>query len=160
MNQVETEEAVLAEIRPLRHRIVQLSGSLVATCDGLLVAHDLPHDLEPSGMAALAASELSLSHHMMVNTHDGDFDEVVIRGSGGYVVIYAAGSHASLTLLAGPEVNIGRLHLEARPVARAVADHLADSTHPSRKRRNAHVQPGNGAEGDDGDRRSARKRRR
>ncbi|MGI8336584.1 roadblock/LC7 domain-containing protein [Actinomadura scrupuli] len=151
---------MLAELGPLRRRIAQLSGSLVATCDGLLVAHDLPPDLEPAGMAALAASELSLSHQMMLNTHDGDFDEVVIRGTGGYVVIYAAGPHASLTLLAGPEVNVGRLHLEARPVARTIADHLADSTHPLRNRRNAHVQSGNGAEGDDGDRRGARMRRR
>jgi hypothetical protein len=35
----ETAEAVLAEIRRLRQRIVQLSGSLVATCEKHIVGH-------------------------------------------------------------------------------------------------------------------------
>ena len=39
-------------------------------------------------------------------------------------MIYAAG-WASLTVLAAPEVNIGRLHLESRPVARRIAEHLS-----------------------------------
>ena len=39
------------------------------------------------------------------------------RGSTGYVVTYAAGAYAVLTVLATAEANLGRLHLEARGVA-------------------------------------------
>lgn len=119
----ESNPVVLAELKALRERVPQLTGSLVASNDGLLVAHDLPPQVEPNGMAAMAAAQLSLSHRLATTAHGGGFHEVVVRGTDGSVVIYAAG-WTSLTVLAGPEVNVGRLHLESRPVARAIADHL------------------------------------
>ncbi|WP_067461691.1 roadblock/LC7 domain-containing protein [Actinomadura macra] len=118
------ESEVMTELRALRARIPQLTGSLVASADGLLVAHDLPPSVEPSGMAAVTASGLSLAHRIAQTAHGGAFHEVVIRGVDGYVVTYSSGPDASLTVLAGPGVNVGRLHLECRPAARAIADHL------------------------------------
>ncbi len=119
---------VMTELRALRTRIPQLTGSLVASADGLLVAHDLPPSVEPSGMAAVTASGLALAHRIARTAHGGAFYEVVIRGVDGYVVTYSAGPEASLTVLAGAEVNVGRLHLESRPVARAIAALLMPTT--------------------------------
>jgi uncharacterized protein len=116
--------AVQAELRSLRERLPQLTGSLVASSDGLLIEHDLPAHLEPASMAALSAAQLSLSYRLANTANGGGFSEVVVHGTEGQVVIYAAG-HTSLTVLAGPEVNVGRLHLESRPVARVIAGHLA-----------------------------------
>ena len=118
------ETEVAAELRTLRARVPQLTGSLVASADGLLIAQDLPETVEPSGMAAVTATGLSLAHRIAQTAHGGAFHEVVIRGVDGYVVIYAAGPTASLTVLAGATVNVGRLHLESRPAARAIAAHL------------------------------------
>ncbi|TYK50391.1 roadblock/LC7 domain-containing protein [Actinomadura decatromicini] len=118
------EAALAAELKELRARVPLLTGSLVASADGLLIAHDLPGSVEPTGMAAVTATGLSLAHRIARTAHGGAFHEVVIRGVDGYVVIYAAGPHASLTVLAGPDVNVGRLHLESRPAARAIAAHL------------------------------------
>lgn len=120
----EPNAAVLAELRALRERVPRLTGTLVASSDGLLVAHDLPEHIEPNGMAALAASSLSLSHRLATTAHGGGLHEVVVQGSAGHVVIYAAG-WTSLAVLADPEVNVGRLHLESRPVVRTIADQLA-----------------------------------
>lgn len=124
MSGPEPNAVVLAELKVLRERVPWLTGTLVASSDGLLVAHDLPAHIEPTGMAALAAAQLSLSHRLAATAHGGGFQEVVVDGTEGHVVIYAAG-WASLTVLAGPDVNIGRLHLESRPVARNIAGHLA-----------------------------------
>ncbi|MFB4320379.1 roadblock/LC7 domain-containing protein [Actinomadura sp. 21ATH] len=119
------DPAVLAELTALRARVPDLTGSVVASSDGLLIAHDLPDGVEPAGMAALTAAELALSHRMASTAHGGGFHEVVVHGTSGYVVVYSAGWNASLTVLAGPGVNVGRLHLESRPTARAVAALLA-----------------------------------
>ncbi|MEV0250850.1 roadblock/LC7 domain-containing protein [Nocardia sp. NPDC050712] len=119
----EPNPEVLAELKGLRERMPQLTGTLVASNDGLLVAHDLPPEIEPNGVAALAASQLGVSHRLVATAHGGGFHEVVVNGTDGYVVIYAAG-WTSLTVLAEPAVNVGRLHLESRPVARAIAGHL------------------------------------
>jgi predicted regulator of Ras-like GTPase activity (Roadblock/LC7/MglB family) len=116
--------AVLAELQGLRDRLPWLTGALVASSDGLLIAHDLPPEVEPNGMAALTASQLALSHRLAGTAHGGGFHEVVVRGTDGHVVIYAAGP-SSLTVLADSGANVGRLHLESRPVARAIAGHLA-----------------------------------
>jgi uncharacterized protein len=123
----ECEPPVLGELRALRHRLPGLTGSLVASADGLLVAADLPPRIEPAGLAALATSGLALSHRIALTVQDGGFQEVVIRAAGGHVVTYAAGPTASLTVLAGPDVNVGRLHLESRPVAGRIAA-LVDAT--------------------------------
>ncbi|GGK55033.1 roadblock/LC7 domain-containing protein [Nocardia camponoti] len=125
----ERNVAVLAELRALRERIPRITGSLVASSDGLLIEHDLPPNIEPTSMAALAATQLSLSYRLATTAHGGGFDEVVVHGTEGQVVIYAAG-YTSLTVLAGPDVNVGRLHLESRPVARAIAGHLAIAQPP------------------------------
>ncbi|MFC9965571.1 roadblock/LC7 domain-containing protein [Nocardia ignorata] len=116
--------AVQAELTALRERVPHLTGTVVASSDGLLIEHDLPAHIEPAGMAALAAAQLSLSYRLASTAHGGGFNEVVVHGSDGQVVIYAAG-YTALTVVAGPDVNVGRLHLESRPVARAIAAHLA-----------------------------------
>ncbi|MFI5714662.1 roadblock/LC7 domain-containing protein [Nocardia sp. NPDC051750] len=124
MPESDPNPAVQAELTGLRDRVPGLIGALVASSDGLLVTHDLPGHIEPTGMAALAAAQLSLSDRLAGVAHGGGFQEVVVDGTRGHVVIYAAG-WASLTVLAEPDVNIGRLHLESRPVARNIAEHLA-----------------------------------
>ncbi|WP_328289995.1 roadblock/LC7 domain-containing protein [Nocardia aurantiaca] len=124
----EPNTQVLEELESLRDRVPQLTGTLVASTDGLLIAHDLPAHIEPAGMAALTAAQLSLSHRLAATAHGGGFREVVVHGETGDVVIYAVGWTASLTVLAGPGANIGRLHLESRPAARAIAERLATVT--------------------------------
>ncbi|SEG56501.1 hypothetical protein SAMN04489712_106317 [Thermomonospora echinospora] len=119
--------SVLGELHALRHRLPGLTGSLVASADGLPVAADLPPQVEPAGMAALTTSGLALSQRIALTVQDGGFQEVVIRATGGYVVTYAAGLVASLTVLAGPGVNVGRLHLESRPAAARIAALLEEA---------------------------------
>ena len=51
------DSAVLTELGNLRRRMPELSGSVLATTDGLVVAHDA-HGIEPDSLAALAAAHL------------------------------------------------------------------------------------------------------
>ncbi|MGR8010157.1 roadblock/LC7 domain-containing protein [Streptomyces hypolithicus] len=104
---------VLDELRQLKARVPQLTGALVASVDGLVLAHDTP-TVEAEGMAALTAAALGVAMRLTESAGGGGFRELLVRGDGGYVATYAAGSSAALTLLAEPRVNVGRLHLEAR----------------------------------------------
>ncbi|MGC0387146.1 roadblock/LC7 domain-containing protein [Streptomyces sp. SAI-129] len=107
------ESDVLDELHRLRNRVPQLTGSLAATVDGLVLAHDAP-GTEPEGLAALTAAALGVAHRMAEATARGGFRELLLRGTDGYVATYAAGPAAVLTLLADGRVNVGRLHLEGR----------------------------------------------
>ena len=107
------EAALLDEFRRLRARVPQLTGALAAGVDGLVLAHDTP-GVEPDGLAALTAAALGVAMRVTDATGRGDFRELLMRGTGGYVATYAAGRTAVLTLLAEDGVNVGRLHLEGR----------------------------------------------
>ncbi|MEV7782963.1 roadblock/LC7 domain-containing protein [Kitasatospora sp. NPDC088351] len=123
------ETELLAELRTLRHRVPHLAGGLVASVDGLLVAHDT-HGTEPSGLAAMTAASLGLAQRLADTTGQGEFRESLVRGENGYVATYTAGGSCVLTLLAHPDVNVGRLHLEARRSAQRVAALLSDTLAP------------------------------
>ncbi|MFF6781651.1 roadblock/LC7 domain-containing protein [Streptomyces sp. NPDC012510] len=107
------EAEVLDELHRLRARVPQLTGSLAASVDGLVLAHDTP-GVEPEGLAALTAAALGVAVRMTDAAGRGELRELLLRGDNGYVATYAAGSSAVLTLLAPDRVNVGRLHLEGR----------------------------------------------
>ncbi|MFE9424739.1 roadblock/LC7 domain-containing protein [Kitasatospora sp. NPDC006697] len=104
---------ILGELMELRSRIPQLTGGLVATVDGLVVAHDTD-GVEPDGVAALTAAALGVGARLAEATGQGTFLELLTRGEHGYIATYAAGASTVLTLFAGPEVNVGLLQFEAR----------------------------------------------
>ncbi|CAL9280392.1 roadblock/LC7 domain-containing protein [Streptomyces olindensis] len=124
---VETD--VLDELRRLRTRVPGLTGSLAATVDGLVLAHDVP-ETEPEGLAALTAAALGVAYRMTDAAARGDFRELLVRGADGYVATYAAGTTAVLTLLAEDRVNVGRLHLEGRRGGARIADLVATRVGP------------------------------
>lgn len=124
---VETD--VLDELRRLRTRVPRLAGSLAATVDGLVLAHDVP-DTEPEGLAALTAAALGVAYRVTDTTARGEFRELLVRGTRGYVATYAAGSTAVLTLLADDRVNVGRLHLEGRRSGARIADLVVTGADP------------------------------
>ncbi|MGC9441871.1 roadblock/LC7 domain-containing protein [Streptomyces sp. WG5] len=107
------ESDVLDELHRLRNRVPQLTGSLAASVDGLVLAHDAP-GTDPEGLAALTAAALGVAQRTADATARGGFRELLLRGADGYVATYAAGPSAVLTLLAEGRVNVGRLHLEGR----------------------------------------------
>ncbi|WP_395570663.1 roadblock/LC7 domain-containing protein [Streptomyces sp. BK79] len=132
------ESDVLDELHRLRNRVPQLTGSLAATVDGLVLAHDAP-GTEPEGLAALTAAALGVAQRMADATARGGFRELLLRGADGYVATYAAGPAAVLTLLADGRVNVGRLHLEGRRGGARIGELVAARIGHDHRRSAEHV---------------------
>lgn len=115
------ESAVLAEIRSLRRDLPEVAGVLVASVDGLVIAHD-GAGLEPDTVAAMCAAQLGLGQQMVATLQSGAYRETVTRGTSGYIATFAAGPSALLSVIAGPDLNVGRLHHQARPVAARIGE--------------------------------------
>jgi uncharacterized protein len=124
-NELAVEELVLKELRSLRDSVVGVHGSLVATSDGLLIAHDV-HDIEPTRVAAIVATTLGLSSQAMMATGRGGFREAVARGNAGYLAVYAAGWAAVVAVIGGNELNVAMLHYEMRDVIERIAAYSAE----------------------------------
>ena len=113
-------ERVRAELRTIRENVAGVHGSLAATCDGLLVAHDLP-DLEPAEVAALAATTQALASRTTAATGCGQFRETVARGSEGYLAVYPAGERAIVAIIGTGRLNVGMLRYQVGDVVERVA---------------------------------------
>ena len=111
------DPAVLAELGNLRKRVPELSASVLATADGMVVAHDA-RDIEPDSLAALAAAHLALARRFAHAVNHGDLRESVVECDAGYITSYAAGPNALLTLVTSGDANLGMVHLEARRCVR------------------------------------------
>ncbi|MFH8570630.1 roadblock/LC7 domain-containing protein [Streptomyces sp. NPDC017993] len=110
------EPLVRDELLALRDQIRHLQGGMVASADGMVIAHDL-RDVEPDGLAALTAAAIGVAKRLTEATGQGPFEESLTRGTNGYIAAYSAGRSAVLTAVAGPDTNVGRLHLQARRAA-------------------------------------------
>lgn len=120
------QAAMLAELNRLRHRLPDVTGTVLGDVDGMLVISDLP-GTDAHHIAALAAAGAGIGGRFAQVAGHGPLRESVVRASGGTVVIYPAG-YALLTVVAYPEVDLPRLH----PQARAVAHRLAELWNPLR----------------------------
>ena len=111
------DPAVLQELGRLRARVPELAGSVLATTDGLVVAHDA-HGIEPDGLAALAAAHLALARRFAHAVNHGELRESVVECDRGYITTYTAGPNALLTVVSSGDANLAMVHLEARRCVR------------------------------------------
>ena len=123
------DPAVLQELDRLRSRVPELSGSVLATTDGLVVAHDA-HGIEPDGLAALAAAHLALARRFAHAVNHGELRESVVECDRGYITTYTAGPTALLTLVTSGDANLAMVHLEARRCVRRLVRILSVETKP------------------------------
>ncbi|NJQ00588.1 roadblock/LC7 domain-containing protein [Streptomyces zingiberis] len=126
------EPEILDELARLRARVPGVTGVLAASADGLVLAQDGAGE-EAEGVAALTAAALGVALRLADATGRGAFRELLTRGEEGYVATYAAGSSAVVTVLAGPRVHVGRLHLEARRCGARIGE-LVDDAHDRSER--------------------------
>lgn len=120
---MDTDTAILAELRGLRRRLPQVTGSVLAGVDGLLITRDLT-GADADSIAALAAASLGLGRRFADTAGHGDLQETLIQGSHGQVGLYAVGTRALLAVLVAAQVERDLLHRHARQVADLVGELL------------------------------------
>ncbi len=118
------QEALQQSITSLRTAIPELRGVLVASVDGLSMAHSLSGSEDPNRIAAMAATALGLGKRISEMLGTGELLETSVTGSDGHVYVYAAGTKGVLIVVASAGANIGLIHLEARDAARNIAQML------------------------------------
>lgn len=109
-------EELAAVIASIREAIPELYGVMIASVDGLAVAHDLP-EADAERIAAMAATALGLGSRITERTNLGTLAEAVIRGTEGNLVVYSAGTDAVLVLTGPLESNLAMMRIEARVAA-------------------------------------------
>ena len=92
------EDALLTEMRALQEKVAGITGTAVASRDGLIVREDTG-GVDPDNLAALAATWLALAQRMSTEVGQGVLREATTRSSGGSVTIYAIAARAVLVII-------------------------------------------------------------
>lgn len=121
MSKSDTLEVLLGT---LREAIPQIRGALVASTDGLPIAHSLPPGTDPTEYAALAAALTDHGRRLGEGAQSGEFNEAVVQGATGRAFLFSTHAEAVLAVFTELDCNTGLLRFEARKIARIVASVL------------------------------------
>src|SRR5207237_1060435 len=97
-----------------------LKGVLLASNEGLPIAHSLSNGSDPNRVAAMAAAASGLGRRISDSMGVGNLGEISVRGEDGWLFIYAVGAKAVLAIMAPQTANAGLIHLEARGAAKEI----------------------------------------
>ncbi|PTY02616.1 hypothetical protein DB346_08690 [Verrucomicrobia bacterium LW23] len=111
-----TNQQLQTILDKLRVDVPDLRGVLVATSDGLAVAHSISSG-DSNRIAAMVATALGLGKRICETIGGGALSETSFSGATGQVYVYSAGTKGVLGVLSAPGANIGLIHLEAREAA-------------------------------------------
>jgi predicted regulator of Ras-like GTPase activity (Roadblock/LC7/MglB family) len=115
------QETLKNHLDGLRASIPELKGVLLASSEGLPVAHSLSNGTDPNRVAAMATAASNLGKRISESMATGGLAEVSIRGDEGALFVYAAGPKAVLAVIGPLDSNAGLIHLEARGTAKEIS---------------------------------------
>jgi predicted regulator of Ras-like GTPase activity (Roadblock/LC7/MglB family) len=108
-------------LKKLLAAIPEVKSAAIVSAEGLPIASALPRDVDETRIAAMTAALLSLSERAIIEMQKGDFDQLYIRGSDGYLLVLQAGPNAVLTVSADKDVRLGLILLDCRRTCEKIA---------------------------------------
>ena len=115
------QEILTNQIEDLCNAVPELHGVLLASADGLPIAHSLSNGSDPTRLAAMAVAAANLGVRVSEAIETGAVTEVNIRASDGDLFVYTLAGKAVLAVLGPKGANAGLIHLEARTAAEELA---------------------------------------
>ena len=107
-------ESLCAELRELLAEVIGVSGALIATGDGMLIAAEVEDSLHAESIAALAAASAGVGTQFAYLMRLGELGGTVVQGTKGCVAVHPIGDNAILVLFGTDGPNVARLHLAVR----------------------------------------------
>jgi predicted regulator of Ras-like GTPase activity (Roadblock/LC7/MglB family) len=101
-------------LKKLLAAIPEVKAAAIVSAEGLPIASALPREVDETRIAAMTAALLSLSERAIIEMQKGDFDQLYIKGSDGYLLVLQAGPNAVLTVSADKDVRLGLILLDCR----------------------------------------------
>ena len=118
------EDKLTAVLNELNSSSADIEASAIISTDGLMIASALPAGLDEDRVGAMSAAMLSLGDRTAHELSRGELEQVLIKGSKGYVLMSYAGDEAVLTVMAKSNAKLGLIFLDVKRAAERVIDFL------------------------------------
>ena len=113
-----TRTELLKELlKEFKSSSADVQASAVVSTDGLIIASELPQDVEEDRVAAMSAAMLSLGERTSKELMKGSLEQVFVKGQDGYILLMGAGEDAVLTALAKKNAKLGLVFLDMKRAA-------------------------------------------
>lgn len=99
-----------------------VEASAVISIDGLIIAAQLPADIDEDVLGAMSAAMLSLGDRTAQELERGDLEQVLTKGKKGYVLMVKAGEDAVLTIMAQSNAKLGLIFLDVKRAANKISE--------------------------------------
>jgi predicted regulator of Ras-like GTPase activity (Roadblock/LC7/MglB family) len=116
-----TPETLDDLLKKLLGAIPEVKAAAIVSAEGLPIASALPQGVDETRIAAMTAALLSLSERAIIEMNKGDFDQLYVKGSTGYLLILQAGPNAVLTVSTTQDVRLGLILLDCRRTCEKIA---------------------------------------
>jgi len=101
--------------------IPEIKSAAIVSAEGLPIASALPIGVDETKIAAMTAALLSLSEMAILEMGKGEFDQLYIKGSEGYLLVMQAGQNAVLTVSTSKGAMLGLILLDCRRTCEKIA---------------------------------------
>ena len=108
-------------LNKLLRTIPEIKSAIIASAEGLPISAALPQDVDETRIAAMTANLLSLSEMAIIEMGKGDFDQLFIKGSEGYLLVMQAGPDMVLIVSTTKDARLGLILLESRRTCERIA---------------------------------------
>lgn len=101
-----------------------VEGCAVVSLDGLTMASSLMEGMDENRVGAMSAAMLALGEKTSQELGRGGLDQVLVKGSSGYILLVQAGKEAVLIVITNSEAKLGLVLLDTKRAAKSIADLL------------------------------------
>lgn len=108
-------------LKKLLSAIPEVKAAAIVSVEGLPIASALPQGIDETRIAAMTAALLSLAERAIQEMRKGDFEQVYVKGTEGYLLVLSAGQNAVLTVSTTKDVRLGLIFLDCRRTCDKIA---------------------------------------
>ena len=116
-----TPETLDVILKKLLSAIPEVKAAAIVSVEGLPIASALPQGIDETRIAAMTAALLSLAERAIQEMRKGDFEQVYVKGTDGYLLVLAAGQNAVLTVSTTKDVRLGLIFLDCKRTCDKIA---------------------------------------
>ena len=116
-----TPETLDVILKKLLSAIPEVKAAAIVSVEGLPIASALPQGIDETRIAAMTAALLSLAERAIQEMRKGDFEQVYVKGTEGYLLVLAAGLNAVLTVSTTKDVRLGLIFLDYKRTCDKIA---------------------------------------
>ncbi|GLR66230.1 hypothetical protein GCM10010909_09100 [Acidocella aquatica] len=113
------EDQIRTILTDLNGGSADIEASALISTDGLIISSALAAGMDEDRISAMVAAMLSLGERTAAELSRGNLEQVMISGTQGHVLIIHAGNDAVLCTIAGKQIKLGLLFIDASRAAKA-----------------------------------------